>query len=282
MSGYLTKCNSFFTVSENGLIIRRIIFTSFLLLHFFTLPGLSQTLISEGVINSYSSVESIVGAQAVTVSQPLLFQPGDTVLIVQMKGMGILTSPPEDYGRQQNLNAAGNYEFLLVDQVIDNTVSFTREFLKEYNASGTVQLVKVRGYESATVTSTLSADAWDGEKGGVLAIIVTNTLTLEADIDLTGKGFRGGSPVDLSANECSSSDPEEYEKMSLPQGIIRAGEKGEGPATYYIDEFATEFPLENDFIYGRGRIDTGGGSAGTGADTGPLGGRSREHDGGVG
>jgi gliding motility-associated-like protein len=234
-----------------------LLFFSFLV--FFILPVRSQTSIS-GIINSYSVVESIDGTQAVTVTRPEFFQPGDTVLIIQMKGMGIRTSPPEDYGRHHNFNNSGNYEFLLVEDVIGKQVVFTREFLKEYNASEVVQLIRVKGYESATVTGTLTASPWDGEKGGVLALMVTNTLTLEADIDVTAIGFRGAMPVTRSSNECSESDPLLYSTMSFPSGSDKAGLKGEGPVSYYLDETTTiSTPIGDGFVHGKGRMATGGG-----------------------
>jgi gliding motility-associated-like protein len=233
-----------------------------LLILLFLSPSLlfSQTEIS-GIINEYSAVESIgLDNQSVTVNNPEIFQAGDTVLLIQMKGLGILTSPPQDYGKHQDMNDAGNYEFLLVDEVTGNTVSFTREFLKQYNAFEKAQLIRVRGYENATVTNTLTAPEWDGDKGGVMAVIVTNTLKLEANIDLSAIGFRGGEPVTLPSpgNICASSDPTAYEGLSFPEGSDKAGRKGEGPVSYYLDG-VTNIPLENDFVQGRGRLGTGGG-----------------------
>lgn len=224
------------------------------------LPSLySQTEIS-GVINTYSAVESVESNQSVTVSEPALFSPGDTVLLIQMRGFGVLTEPPGDYGIPHNINDAGNYEFLLIDEITGNTVTFTREFLKDYDPAGSIQLVKVKGYESATVTGTLTADPWNGTTGGILALMVTNTLSLEADIDLSIKGFTGGPPVERITDECSNAD--ERETLSFPAGSDKAGIKGDGPATYYIEEINEieySYPIENNFVHGKGRLATGGG-----------------------
>ena len=238
-----------------------LVYLCLLLVLFFSPSSLFAQSEISGIINDYSAVESIgIDDQSVTVSNPELFQAGDTVLLIQMKGMGILTSPPADYGKQQDLNNAGNYEFLLVDDVTGNTVSFTREFLKQYNALEKAQLIRVRGYENATVTNTLTAPEWDGEKGGVLALFVTNTLTLEANIDLSAAGFRGGEPVTLPSpgNICASTDLSAYEEFSFPEGSDKAGRKGEGPVSYYLDG-VTNIPLGNDFVQGRGRMGAGGG-----------------------
>ncbi len=227
--------------------------------------GYTQSQIS-GVINQYAAVDSIWGDQAVILSDTdHPFQPGDTALLIQMKGMSVFTHDDiEEFGRQQDMNNSGNYEFLLIDQVNNDTIIFTREFLKEYNAIETAQLVRVRGYESARVTGTLEPEPWNPETGtgGVLAIIVTNTLTLEADIDATARGFRGGTPT-LSDNECGASDPDTYSKLFFPGGSGKAGKKGEGPVTYYYSDPEDEEPdpdlLDEYFIHGFGRMATGGG-----------------------
>lgn len=242
---------------KNGRMVLRLSFlVVFLSLYFASLS--SQTEIS-GVINKYVAVESIESDQSVRVSDTgHPFNPGDTVLLIQMKGLGILDNPPEEYGRQQDINNSGNYEFLLIQQVNGNIITFTRKFLKEYNAFETAQLVKVKGYESARVTNTLTADPWDGTKGGILAFIVINTLTLEANIDVTGKGFRGGTPVTLSETVCSASEPDIYGAFSFPEGSNIAGRKGESAVTYFIDQEVST-PIGINFANGRGSIATGGG-----------------------
>ena len=57
-----------------------------------------------------------------------------------------------------------------------------------------VQLVKIPRYVSATVTGPLEAAVWDSAsgKGGVLAVIASGTLTLNAPVSASAKGFKGG------------------------------------------------------------------------------------------
>lgn len=209
-----------------------------------------------GVINGYSAIESIESQNTVKVTDTSPFQTGDTVLLIQMKGLGV-DIDPGNYGIQQDINTAGNYEFLLIDNIVDDIISFSRNMINQYEAFETVQLVKVRGYESARVTSTLEAEQWDGKKGGVIVLIVTDTLFLEANIDVSGKGFRGGEPVDLLDENCADSNPA-YQDFSFPEGSVLAGRKGENPATYYKSG-EDNIPLASDFVHGRGSIATGGG-----------------------
>lgn len=234
------------------------------LLHCFHLPPLYSQAEISGVINRYSAVDSILNEQSLVVRDPSLFQPGDTVLLIQMKGLGIISVIEDDeedteYGKQNDINNAGNYEFLLIDAIEADTITFTREFMKEYNAFESAQLIRVRGYESATVTGTLTADPWDGEKGGILTFIVTNTLTLAADINVNSKGFRGGMPVARFNDECPEPGSDIYYEFSFPEGSGKAGEKGESAVTYYLDHDLNSFPLDSKFAEGRGRMAAGGG-----------------------
>ena len=55
------------------------------------------------------------------------------------------------------------------------------------------QVIRVPTYPTATLTSGLTATAWNGSTGGVLAIDVTGDLALGgATVDTSGLGYRGG------------------------------------------------------------------------------------------
>ena len=215
-----------------------------------------QTPIS-GIINSYAKIVSIDAADRVTVDDASPFSTGDTVLVIQMKGVEILApkDEPTIFGNIQNTKGVGKYEFILVSSVAGNQVSFINElqFLGNYNVSGSMQLVRVRGYDKATVTGELTCPPWDGEKGGVLALIVGNTLKLEAGIDVSGMGFRGG-PTSASMNECAINDPG-YANVYFSAGSDSAGFKGEGIAS----EVFPLIPLDDAYAKGRGKLYNGGG-----------------------
>src|SRR5262249_7991931 len=70
-------------------------------------------------------------------------------------------------------------------------------------ASGTqgersFQVVRVPKYTTATLSSTLTAGAWDGSGGGILAIDVSTTLTLGGTVSVDGLGFRAGAGQQLT------------------------------------------------------------------------------------
>ncbi|GAI53910.1 unnamed protein product, partial [marine sediment metagenome] len=127
------------------------------------------------------------------------FNAGDTVLLIQVKGIGILVSDnAAEFGFRHNVYGAGKYEFLLINTInqLTGDVNFTSDMgnFGDYDAGGSLQLVRVPGYDNARVIDTLTCQPWDSATGtgGVLAMIIGNTLTLEADIDVTGKGLKGG------------------------------------------------------------------------------------------
>jgi DNA-binding beta-propeller fold protein YncE len=101
----------------------------------------------------------------------------------------------------------GNYETLTVDSVSGTTVTFTTNKTKFYGNSagddvnlGTettnqrVILQRIPQYTNVTVASggTLTASAWDGAKGGVLAFMANGTVNVASGgtINMTGKGYR--------------------------------------------------------------------------------------------
>jgi len=248
----------------------------FLFLVFFSkcfLPsGNAQTAIS-GIINSYSEVTSVVDADDIIISNASAFNAGDTVLLIQVKGIGIIVSDDATFGFPQDFYGAGKYEFLLINTInkVTGDVNFTSDMgnYGDYDAGGALQLVRVCGYDNALVTETLTCEPWDSTTGtgGVLAMIVGNTLTLEADIDVTGKGFKGGK-ASLGTEECSVDNPSRYNHVFFHEDSSTAGYKGEGAASYAWNNSS---PLGKAYKKGRGSLFNGGGG-GNGKYSGGAGG----------
>ncbi len=221
----------------------------------FPFVGESQTLIS-GVINQYTKVSS-VAVDMVTVSSVAAFEAGDTVLIIQMKDVAIL-DPIDDlnFGFPQQINNGGKYEFLLISVISGNQITFTADLLGNYNPEGQVQLIKVPAYNEAKVNGVLTGSAWNSATGtgGVLAFIVNKTLTLEADIDMSAKGFKGGLAEDGDGN-CADFDSIEYVKTYFDVLSQKGTNKGEGSASYN----SVSVLLGTAYSKGRGAIFQGGG-----------------------
>ncbi len=236
-----------------------------------TVTGEAQTSIS-GVINFYAKVTSVDGTDRVTVGDPSLFHVGDTVLIIQMKGIEIeVINDKITFGSRRNSYSAGYYEFIIISDITGNQVTFQADMLNTYDALGEVQLIRAPGFDNATVTGPLTCDPWDPVlgTGGVVAMIVGNTLTLEADIDVSGKGFLGGSPVVRASGTCYGLETAFFDDASTEGGY-----KGEGSATYE----QVKIFLGTNYVKGMGAYFNGGGggngkySGGGGGGNGGTGG----------
>jgi hypothetical protein len=82
---------------------------------------------------------------------------------------------------------------------------FTDELANEYDYGEKIQAVKFIEGETVTVTETLTAKGWDGNTGGIIAVIGTDSIILNANIDASNKGFRGGAvPVENYTGNCRS------------------------------------------------------------------------------
>lgn len=237
----------------------------------FSLSGQAQVSIS-GVINSYAKVTSVDGTDRITVDDPSLFAVGDTTLIIQMKGVEIeVVNDKNTFGSRSNSYSSGYYEFIIISDITGNQITFQADMIHTYDAAGEVQLIRARGFDNATVTGTLTCDPWDpvSGTGGVVAIIVGNTLTLEADIDVSGKGFLGGSPVVRTSGTCYGLETAFFDDASSEGGY-----KGEGAASYK----PVKILLGTDYVKGMGANFNGGGggngkySGGGGGGNGGTGG----------
>lgn len=139
-----------------------------------------------GIVNTYAPVSNIAGSIVTigaTSGAAATFAVGDHVVLLQMTGM-----PPVQTGSNM-----GKYELRTVTAVsgssitlssITNTYSFSTE---------KVQLVRAPNCATGTASAAVTAKAWDGTTGGVVAL-KGGTLTLNANIDATGSGFSQANP----------------------------------------------------------------------------------------
>jgi len=168
------------------------------------------------VVNEYTtlSADAMTGATAVTVNSNNLnangrftgaLAAGDLILIIQIQGatingqlhptFGDVCDPNNStWGSIASLNNCGNWEYVEVTGTTGTTIINLRCGLsKSYTSSGRVQVVRVPRYSDLTVTGTLTADDWNGTSGGILAVEVNGSTTINGMLDVTSLGFRGGS-----------------------------------------------------------------------------------------
>jgi len=223
------------------------------------------TVTATQTLNQYAvlATNAVVGTNTVTVtnlndltSPAGALAVGDLLLLIQVQGAEIDPINSANYGRVLRVNGAGLYEFVMVTGVgggatgQDITVDHSCGGLQNsYLAAGRTQVIRVPQYSSGVVSTTgkVTAPAWDGQRGGVIALHVNQTLTVDGKIDVTGLGFRGG-----KLDPISQPIPQDVPVYSSPASADGA-EKGESIA----GDSSTYDILGG--RYGRGAPGNGGG-----------------------
>jgi hypothetical protein len=225
---------------------------------------LGQTNIN-GIINDYTAVTSIDYIDnSVDVSSSSSFSIGDRVLIIQMQGATIDQSQSSSFGTITNYNNAGKYEFQTICDIQGQEISFTYDLINSYDPAGSIQLVTVPVYANANMTGgILTAKAWDGTSGGILALEVTGTLDFtNMNINVAGLGFRGGTAL-VSGQNCSwLLDGSYYSNVASSD---QKAYKGEGIATAISSKECGRGPQANGGGGGNNHNGGGGGGADYGA-----------------
>ena len=135
------------------------------------------------VVNNYTVPTANLAADTITipVTDASAFSQGDQVMVIQM----------------QHENSAGTYELRTVESIVNNDITVNAGLTNSYyqSTSSKSQIVRVPQYSDVTVDSggALTAAAWDGNQGGILALSVLDTVTIDNGgiIDVSDLGFRG-------------------------------------------------------------------------------------------
>ncbi|MEO1450202.1 MAG: PKD domain-containing protein, partial [Bacteroidota bacterium] len=211
---------------------------------------------ADSVVNQYASLSSDAssGTNIVAVSNiadlnggsALAF--GDLVMVMQMQGATINIAQDTSYGRVSSYGSAGRYEFAHVAGVSGNNITLQCALKHDYFTAGHTQVIRVPQYTTLTINSgaSVTASAWDGSTGGIVAIAAENTITVDSngEISVEGKGFRGGTRRNTATYGITT-----YYSATESHG----GEKGEG-----IVGYQTEYDALGG-RYGRGAPANGGG-----------------------
>lgn len=223
----------------------------------------TQPPLLELIVNSYTPINSIlVCTNKIIVEDGSLFNVGDTVVLMQMKGATIDSSNTAAFGDITQLNNSGKYEFNYIKGKSGNTLELKNKLLNVYNVpNGKAQLIRVPYFSSFTLADKLTCLPWDGSKGGVVILNVENDLTIDGSIDVSAKGFLGGLPLSKTTVHCNRTN------YYYPPDNNDGAQKGESFAEISINK-----------RYGRGAIASGGGggnshnSGGAGGGNGGRGG----------
>ncbi len=254
---------------------KRLIFC-LLIMGFSSSVLLSQKSLSGNLNQPMAHVISIPASDRVIVDDVTGFSASnpDTVLVIQMQGVGI-TTPTTGYGYIQTyFGQPGLHEFMIIQSLNTGTneIVFRNNLINTYNPIGNIQVVRVPYYNNATVTGKLFCNPWNSatKKGGILALVIGRTLKLNADIDASNSGFAGGKDT-IGVGRCAMVAPTTILDY-YARSFTNAGFKGEGIAIH--DDFGTllaplhmkgQGPNFTSGGGGNGRFSGGGGGSNHGA-----------------
>jgi uncharacterized repeat protein (TIGR01451 family) len=185
-----------------------------------TSPPAGGTL--SGTINTYYPGTASVAAGATsipigTANGAGVIANGSELLVIQMQNASINTSDNVAYGNGYTgagfttVNGAGNYEFVTATGPVSGgsvpvqgagaggglVFSYTASAATASQGQSTYQVVLVPQYTTATLGA-LTATAWNGSTGGIIALDVGGALALgNATVHADGVGFRGGAGMQL-------------------------------------------------------------------------------------
>ncbi|MDW8478658.1 MAG: hypothetical protein RML12_00665 [Xanthomonadales bacterium] len=203
------------------------------------------------VLNQYAllAASASVGALSITVTnisdlnspEPVGGGPlaaGDLILIYQARGATIDTSASHLYGSIVDYGSAGRYEIRSVAGVSGNTISIEPVndgascvgLRYAFDAAHT-QVVRIPQYQNLDVQAggSVVAQAWDGARGGIVALFVNQTLTVNGAVHADGRGFRGG-VRENNDRPSGGTSPFAFRSNDDPAG----GHKGEGIASLSV------------------------------------------------
>ncbi len=220
------------------------------------------------VINAYAAVATAAaaGATMINVTNASGFVTGDLVLVVQSAGLSPGPASGDATTIDLEAGALGRWELARVSGLAGSQLLLSSGLTNPVSGSG-AQVVTVPEYTDVNIPAgaSLTAQAWDGRVGGVLAFFASGTVSNVGGIDVSATGFRGGVFKRGGTAPCTALD------LAPPSG----GQKGEGLVTSSF----------GDAIGGYGNIANGAGggncsqAGGGGGGNGGPGGKGGSTDG---
>jgi len=235
-----------------------------------TLTGIKNDYWPGTLTPAAGATSLVVGARAAGGAGTTTIAAGDLLIVMQMQDAAFDTTNDETYGEgtgstratgtgsgaATTLNNAGRWEYVVATNTVSaagGTLNFsaggssggllynyTSQTFAATTTQGqrTYQVIRVPQYTTATLSSTLTAKAWDGSTGGVLAIDVSGTVTLgSSTVSVNGLGFRGGGGVKLASGVASTANyvftdfrTPAPDSATAPTINLANGSKGEGIA----------------------------------------------------
>ncbi len=191
---------------------------------------------------------------------------GRKVMIIQMKGATIASSNDNTFGNITAMNNAGAYEINTVCGFLNDTMVLRRKLTHAYEVTGAVQLIIMPQVTDGIVTDTIKAKPWsdiDGT-GGVVALDMSGSLTLNKPIDVSGAGFKGGDCLKFTTCLFTNGDAN-FSYTTNTSAIANGALKGSGIAATIVSKEAGRGKQANGGGGGNNHNAGGGGGANVGA-----------------
>lgn len=180
-------------------------FTRIIIINAILLVNLVQWC-SAQILNAYAKVTSVTSNSVLALSNVNIanhtFTVGGQVVVMQMQDdvIGTNTTNASTFGDLSSIANAGVYEVRTIAAVsptsgTPTSVTITPALANTFNtgANSSVQMISLRDLgANYTTSANITGLAWDGNVGGVIALSVTNTLTLNHRVLADGIGFAGG------------------------------------------------------------------------------------------
>lgn len=144
------------------------------------------------------ALDSCAGIARVAI--PSFFHTGDTIVILQT--------------RSSDARLIGTLEWNVVDTLVGSALHLQYVLQGRYDPHGELQVIKTNCGPFHDTASTCTVLPWNGQHGGVLAVICRDTLVLDGSITASGVGFRGGIPLH------NARDTSDEQISTTPEGII--------------------------------------------------------------
>jgi len=146
------------------------------------------------------------------------FVAGDKILIHQTTG-----HPPTG-------DDAGQWEIRTVLETNSSNLILAEALMNNYHDGGSwqAQVIRIPQYRNLQIQSggTLTANGWDGDTGGILAFFCSAVCQVDGMIDMTDRGFRGGTLGVYGQNGDFGEQGESY--IGGTQALCRAPNYGGG------------------------------------------------------
>jgi hypothetical protein len=186
-------------------------------------------------INELSGSYSFTNA--VNPYQQAAIGKGDLIMIIQVQGADIITTDDAQYGQITNYNGTGRYEFRTVYEVSGNTILLCENLTNSYTQSGRsrAQVVRVPRLNQLTVAAgaVITGRAWDGARGGIVALEANDAVLINGQISANAIGFRGGID-DKNSSSASGNTINAIYRTTLTTTAGGKGESIAGNANDYL------------------------------------------------